>query len=193
MASSARCSSAAHSWSPFLHAPAAHARDPRQRSGRPGPRGSRLPDRRGQRLVSRRLEEREAGPHRVRASLRAPDVRRVGAPRQGLFPSAAGSRRDVERLDQRRPHQLLGSRADQRAGAGAVDGIGSHGLPAAGADGAEIPEPARRGAQRAAAELREPPVRVRGHGDGRGALSAGASLSLADDRRSRRSARDRAR
>ena len=53
-------------------------------------------------------------------------------------------------------------------------------------------QPARRGPQRAAPELRESAVRLRRHGDGRGAVSAGASLSLADDRRGGRPARHRA-
>ena len=52
-----------------------------------------LPDRRGQPLVSRRVEERAAGAHRLRASLRAPDVRRLAASRHGLLPAAAGRRR----------------------------------------------------------------------------------------------------
>ena len=75
------------------------------------------------------------------------------------------------------------------AGSGALDGIRSHGLPAAGADRRQVREPARRGAERAAAELREPPVRVRRHGARGGALSAGSSVPLADDRRRRGHAR----
>ena len=50
---------------------------------------------------------------------------------KGLLPAAAGSRRHAQRVDQRRSHQLLGSRADQRPRAGVVDGIGSNGLSAA--------------------------------------------------------------
>ena len=88
----------------------AHAR---QRPRRAPPRGSRVPDRRGEPLVSRRIEERAAGPHRVRAPVRAPDVRRVGAPRSRVLPAAAGRRRVAQRIDQRRSHQLLGSRADR--------------------------------------------------------------------------------
>ena len=87
------------------------------------------------------------------------------ASRRGLLPAAAGRRRAAQRIDQRRSHELLGSRADQRARARAVDGIGSHGLPAAGADRGEVREPARRRAERAAAELREPSVRPRADGD----------------------------
>ena len=90
----------------FVHQ--AHAR---QRARRPDPRGSRAADRRGQRLVSRRIEERSAGTHRLRAPVRAPDVRGLAALRPRLLPSAAGSGRRAQRLDQRRPHELLGSRA----------------------------------------------------------------------------------
>ena len=152
-----------------------------------------MPDRGGEPLVSRRLEERAAGPHRLRAPVRAPDVRGLAAPRPRLFPAAAGRGRVAERIDQRRSHQLLGSGADQRARAGAVDGIRSDGLPAAGADRGEVLEPARRRAERAAAELREPAVRPGADGDARGAVSAGSSVSLDDDRRDRRPARRAAR
>ena len=68
-------------------------------------------DRRGERLVSRRIQERSARPDRLRASLRAPDVRGIAALRPRLLPSAAGGGRRAERLDQRRPHELLGGRA----------------------------------------------------------------------------------
>ena len=95
----------------------------------------------------------------------------------------------AERIDQRRSHQLLGGRALQRARAGAVDGVRSHGLPAAGADRGQVQQPARRRAERAAAELREPSLRARRDGDRRGALSARSSVSLAHDRRRRRPAR----
>ena len=110
------------------------------------------------------------------------------APRPRLLPAAAGRGRVAQRIDQRRSHQLLGSRADRRARARAVDGIGSHGLPAAGADRGEVREPARRRAERAAAELREPAVRPGADGDAGGALSARSSVSLDDDRRDRGSA-----
>ena len=128
------------------------------------PRGSRLSDRRGQRLVSRGIEERDARAHGLCAPVRAPDVRGLGALRPRLLPAAAGGRGAVERVDERRPHELLGGRAAQRARAGAVDGIRSDGISAARADGREVREPARGRAERAAAELREPAVRLRGHG-----------------------------
>ena len=81
----------------------------------------------------------------------------------------------------------------ERARARAVDGIGSHGVPAAGADRGQVLEPARRRAERAPAELREPAVRPRADGDAGGAVSAGSSVSLDDDRRDRRPARRAAR
>ena len=55
-----------------------------------------------------------------------------------------------------------------------------------GADRGQVREPARRRAERAAPELREPPVRAGADGDRRGAVPAGSSVSLADDRRRRR-------
>ena len=47
----------------------------------------------------------------------------------------------------------------------------------------QVRQPARGGAQRAAAELREPPLRPRRHGDRVRAVSAGSSVPLADHRR----------
>ena len=142
-------------------------------------------DRRGQPLVSRRIEERAAGQDRLRAPLRAPDVRRVAASRPRLLPAAAGRRRHAQRIDQRRSHQLLGGGAGGRARARAVDGIRSHGVSAAGADRGEVLEPARRRAERAAAELREPPLRAGADGAAGGAVPPGSSVSLDDDRRDR--------
>ena len=75
---------------------------------------------------------------------------------KGYFQPLQGAGALAERIDQRRSHQLLGSGADQRARARAVDGIRPHGLSAAGADRGEVLEPARRRAERAAPELREP-------------------------------------
>ena len=70
-----------------------------------GPQGA---DRRGERLVPRRLEERAAGPDRLRAPVRAPDVQRQRALRQGVPGAARAGRRDrSQRHDQRGPHQLL--------------------------------------------------------------------------------------
>ena len=57
----------------------------RQRPRRDRARGPRLPRRRGQLVVSRRVQGRAARPHRVRAPVRAPDVRGVGPSRQQLL------------------------------------------------------------------------------------------------------------
>ena len=84
-----------------------------ERPDAPRPRGPQGPDRRGQRLVPRRLEERAAGPHRLRPPVRAPDVQRERALQQGLLPGPARARRRhrPERHHQRGPHQLLPERA----------------------------------------------------------------------------------
>jgi zinc protease len=55
----------------------------------------------------------QPGPHRLRAPLRTPDVRGSANHDSGLLRAAAGGRRPVERLDQHRSHQLLGSGADE--------------------------------------------------------------------------------
>ena len=62
----------------------------------------------GERLVPRRLGQREAGPHRLRAPVRAPDVRGLEA-REGrrVRHAARRRRRQQQRLDHQRPHQLL--------------------------------------------------------------------------------------
>ena len=117
----------------------------------------------------------------------------LGAPAAQYFEPLAGSGRLAQRIDEHRSHQLLGAGAGRRAAAGAVDGSGSDGLAAAGAHRRELRDAARRRAERAASELREPAVwagAVRDHG---GDLSAGSSVPLAHDWRSRRSARGVAR
>ncbi len=106
-----------------------------------------------------------------------------------LLPAAAAGWCAAERLDQHRSHQLLGSRADQRHRPRALDGIRSHGLSAACAHARALRDAARRRAQRAASELREPPVWPGVHGHHVGALPGRSSLSLDDDRRRRRPAR----
>ena len=76
-----------------------------------------------------------------------------------------------------------------RARTGAVHGVGSDGVPAAGAHRGQVLEPARRGAERAAPELREPALRPGRRGAGRRAVSAGSPVSLDHHRRSGRPAR----
>ena len=138
-------------------------------------------------------KDERPGSDRLRAPVRAPDVRGLGQPRFRLLPAAAGRRRGGQRLDQRRSHQLLGSGADRGARARAVPRVRPHGVPAAGADREEVHHPARGGDQRAAAELREPALRARRHRDGDGALPGAAPVPLADHRLHARSARRHAR
>ena len=139
-------------------------------------------------MVSRRLQERAAGSHRLRPPVRASDVRGVAASRPRLLSAIAGRRRGREWVDEHRSHELLGSRADERARPGPLDGIRSDGVLAAGADPGQVRKSARRGVERAPAELREPSVRPRRHGARGSAVPPGSSLSLADDRRGRRPA-----
>ena len=78
----------------------------------------------------------------VRAPLRAPDVRRVGpASRTGLSPCSRPAR--GEWIDERRSHELLGSRAEGRGAARVVDGGRPDGLAVAGRDGSAVRHPAR--------------------------------------------------
>ena len=145
-----------------------------------------MPDCRRQCLVSRGLEKRGPEPDRIRPSVRAPDVRGIGPPRLGLLRAPPAGRRHAERVHEHRSHELLGGRAVQRPRSRPVDGIRSHGVPAAGPHRREVLQPARRRAERAAAELREPALRHGGARDGRRALSRLAPVSLVDDRFARR-------
>ena len=137
----------------------------------------------GQRLVSRRIGEREAGPHRIRPPLRAPDVRGIEE-RQGrrVRHAARERRRQQQRLDQQRPHQLLRGPAVERAGAGALPRVGSHGLPAGHDDAGARERPARRGQERAPPELRESALRHGVDRDRQDAVAGESPLQLADDR-----------
>ena len=140
--------------------------------------------RRRQRLVPRRLGQRAAGPHRLRAPVRAPDVRgleerrrRASSTRCSRPPAATTTARrtttgpttyiDVPAnalelalfLESDRMGYLLDTMSPER-----------------------VERPARRRQERAAAELREPALR---HGLARArqdAVAGRASLQLADDR-----------
>ena len=104
--------------------------------------------------------QREGRPHRLRAPVRAPDVRRLEArARRVVRHLARGRRRQQQRLHQHRPHQLLHRRPGQRARPDAVPRIGPHGLPARHDEPGARRRPARRGQERAAPELREPALR----------------------------------
>ena len=134
--------------------------DPRQRPRRHRARGPPLPHRGRQPLVSRRLAERVARPHRPRPPLRAPDVRGLPAPRPQLLHAPAAGRGRRQRVDELRPHELLGGRPRQRPRPRPVARVRPHGLPAAGPHRGEVREPARRGAERAPPAVREPALRA---------------------------------
>ncbi len=155
----------------------------RQRPARhPASRRQRA-DRDRQRLVPRRLGQREARAHRLRAPVRAPDVRRVEARAGGLVRHLARRRRrQQQRLHHRRPHQLLHRRAVERARADALPRVRPHGLPARHDDARARRRPARRGQERAAPEHREPALRHPRARARQHALSPGTSLQLVDDR-----------
>ena len=137
----------------------------------------------GQRLVSRGVGPREAGPDGLCPFVRTPDVRRLGA-RQGrrLRQLPRGRRRRQQRIDQHRPHELLPQRAGQRAGARAVPRVRSHGLSARRDVAGQSRWPTRRRQERAPAGRREPAVRAGVHHAQRDAVSCRSSLSLAHDR-----------
>ena len=75
----------------------------------------------------------------------------------------------------------------ERARTRALDGIRSHGIPPAGAHRREVHQPARRGAERAAAELREPPLWAGTDGHAGSPLPARSPVPLDDDWRGGRS------
>ncbi len=114
----------------------------------------------GQSLVSRRPRQRDPGAHRLRASLRAHDVSGLEARRgrHALQAARGRGRFRHQRHHELRSDQLLRDRAVESAGAGALDRIRSHGLPAGRARREGARQPARRRAQRAQAEPRKPAV-----------------------------------
>ena len=154
---------------------AVHAVHAAQRPARDPARGSQRADGHREHVVPRRLRARAARAHRVRAPVRAPDVHGLG-PREArrVRRVARGGRRRQQRLDRERSHQLLDQRAVQRARARAVPRVRSHGLPARLDDAEDRRRAARRRQERAAPELREPPVR-----HGRASRSARCSIPRA--------------
>ncbi len=135
-----------------VHAAERPARDPASRHERPG-RG-------GERLVSRRFGQRTRRSHRLRASLRTRDVRRVDArARRIVRQLARGRRRQQQRIDQQRPHQLHHRHSVQRARPGVVPRIGSHGLSARRQGAGEGGRSARRREEREASERGQPALR----------------------------------
>src|SRR5436190_18654811 len=123
-------------------------------------RGPPRPRRRGERLVQRRIEERGAWQDRFRAPLRARDVRRLGARRQGRAcrPGPGGGRHD-ERLDLARSDELLRNDALAPARARAVAGSRPDGLAARCTVAGEPRQPARGREERETLVVRQPAVR----------------------------------
>ena len=139
-------------------------------------------DRRGQRLVPRGQQGRGAGPHGLRAPVRAPDVPGLGELEGRVLRTLrAGRRHRPERHHQQRPHELLPERAHHRARPRAVDGVGPHG-PLRRRD---FRRPARRAAWRGAereAPGREPALRPRVGFPRREELPGRPPLQLGRDR-----------
>ena len=84
------------------------------------PRGPQGAGRRGQHLVQCRLEGRAQGQDRLRPSVRASDVQRLGEPARRLSSTyLAADRRDrLQRHHLVRPHQLFPDRADAARSSG---------------------------------------------------------------------------
>ena len=160
---------------------------PRQRIDLDRPRGPQGAHRRLQRLVPRRLEEREARQDRVRPPLRAPHVQRQRELQRRLLQAHAEGRRDrPQRHDQRGPDELLRERPGLGPRPRPVDGVGPDGPP----QGGHHPGQARRAARRR--PERAPPILQRAlrHHRGphrQGHVPAGASLLLVGRRLDRRS------
>ena len=102
-----------------------------------------------------------AGQDRLRAPLRARDVPGLAARRQGRAHRARpGRRRDDERLDLARPHQLLRDAAGAPARPGALARGRPDGDPARRAQPGEPRQPARGRQEREALVVRQPAVRL---------------------------------
>ena len=96
-------------------------------------RGSPRAARRRGRLVSRRARARSAGPHGLRAPVRAHDVPGLEARARATRTSGcsrAPAQRGVNGTTEFRSHELLRDGAVEPARAGAVARVRSHGLPA---------------------------------------------------------------
>ncbi|CAA9328843.1 MAG: Zinc protease, partial [uncultured Gemmatimonadetes bacterium] len=165
---------------PADHRPGAHrvrAVPASQRAQRDPVAGPLHPRGGGERVVPRGIGQRGGGAHRVRPPLRAHDVPGLGEHRRRrALQDGAGGGRHAERIHQRGPHQLLRGGARQLPGTRPLAGGGPHGLPAPRHDPAEAGQPAQRGAERAAAELREPAVRPGAGNHSRGPVPGGAPL-----------------
>ena len=144
-------------------------------------------------VVPRRAGQRDPGPHRLRAPVRAHDVPGLQACGRRHPLQAARGRRRVrhQRHDRLRPYQLFRDRPLESARAGAVDRVRSHGLSPRRPRSEGARQPDGRGPERAAAERREPAVRHRRRSALSGALSHGPPVSRRRDRLARRPGRGR--
>ena len=160
-----------------------HRRAPRERPARHRRRGPPRPGGRGQPLVRRRVQARDARPDRVRAPLRARDVPGLEARREGrAHRHRPGRRRHDERVHVAGPDQLLRDAAGAPAGARALARGGPDGDAPRRAEPGEPRQPARGRQEREALVLRQPPVRVVA-GEGPGPpVPAGAPVPPLDDR-----------
>ena len=123
-----------------------------------------------------------AGPHRIRAPVRAHALPRLGRRRgERALRARAARRRNAERIDVARAHELLRDRSVEPARARPLARSEPHGQAAAGDDAAEARHAARRRDERAPLDDGQPAVR---HVDGKASgavLSARASVpSFAD-------------
>ena len=132
--------------------------DARERPQGRAARGSFDADRPHRAVVPRRFEEREEGPHGVRAPLRAHDVQGVQERRaRGASVAHFERGRPEQRLDQRRLHRLLGNHAGAVPADGALARSRSHGHAADRREGVRDRARGRQG--RAPHARREPALR----------------------------------
>ena len=162
----------------------------RQRPARHRPHRSQGADRRGVGLVQCRLEERARGQDRLRASVRASDVRRLGECAGRLLRAAAQRRRDrPERHDLVRPHQLFRDRADRRRSTARCSSKATAwAICSARSTQEKLDRPARRRPEREAPG-RQPALRPGRIRPARSAVPRRPPLSPLDDRLDGRSRR----
>ena len=145
-------------------------------------------DGRREHLVSRRLEERGAWTHRVRAPVRARDVHRIGS--RAVRPARPAHRRrgrHEQRIDVERHHELLRNRPVELPRIDAVDRSRPDGISARLARSREAERAARHREERAAAAGRQPAVRARVRDLLEGDVPRVASVLLAGHRQHGRS------
>jgi len=116
--------------------------------------GSHCPDSLRRGLLSHRVSRRAAGPHRLRPPFRAHDVSGLGEPGQdGIHQARAEQRRDSQRFDTIRFHELFRGASLEQAGDRAVGRSRPHERP--GRNRRQPEEPAGRGRQRSEGQRAE--------------------------------------